>query len=90
MPFAGAIYVYVKRDVCDCEHGVLRDDVPLGKEYEIDLHTIGPGRFHCGGCGKVTPVTVGQVIQYGSWSGWIVMEILEEKKNADAKAMAAN
>jgi hypothetical protein len=90
MPFVTALFVYVKRDVCECGHGVLRDDVPLGKEYWIDRHSIGPGKFHCGGCGKTTPVTMGQVIQHGAWSGWIVMEILEAKENADAKAVAAN
>lgn len=44
--------VPLKRNhICPCGYGVLKDSIPLGTVYELDLSTIQGGfRYVCGGC----------------------------------------
>jgi hypothetical protein len=36
--------------ICPCGHTVLKESIKLGHEYTIDLESIGPGDYYCGGC----------------------------------------
>jgi hypothetical protein len=44
------------KSVCDCGMPVLKDDVPIGKEYVCDLNSVRWARWRCDGCGKVTDI----------------------------------
>ena len=45
--------VALKRlSICPCGHPVLKDEIPLGTEYEIDPAQTDHFTFICGGCGR--------------------------------------
>jgi hypothetical protein len=45
--------VTLKRlSICPCGYGLLRDEIPLGTEYQIDPSIEADCEFTCGGCGR--------------------------------------
>lgn len=78
--------VYKKRDICPCGYGVLRDEIPLGTQYKVDMASIKPGKHVCGGCGSVTDISlvwVKRVWVKGGFllPGWLPLEIFELQAN---------
>lgn len=43
--------IYAHRDVCPCGYGFLRDEIPLGSIYHVDLKRADVLTLICGGCG---------------------------------------
>lgn len=44
------IVTLTKLSICPCGHKVLKDEIPLGTEYNINPDIIIPITFICGGC----------------------------------------
>lgn len=42
--------IHAVRSICPCGESVLKDDVPIGKEYDIDPFRMEKITFICGGC----------------------------------------
>ena len=42
----------IKLSICPCGFPTLNDDVPIDTEYELDLASVSPCEYVCGGCGK--------------------------------------
>lgn len=60
------IKILKRRSVCPfCNYGQIKDDVPLGKQYNIVTESIEQGALICGGCHKVTILTICQVYEGG-------------------------
>lgn len=41
-----------KRNVCDCGMNIVRDEAPIGTEFNADLKSVRWVKFVCHGCGK--------------------------------------
>jgi hypothetical protein len=52
----------LRRYLCACGQPTLRDEVPTGRLYHLDLDTAGSGSMLCGGCGTLIPVTLVYVL----------------------------
>lgn len=44
--------ILTRLSICDCGFPLLKEDIPLGTEYNVHPHTIRKGMTYiCGGCG---------------------------------------
>lgn len=56
-----------KLSLCPCGFPVLKDAIPLGAEYEVEVPRFGLGHsMICGGCGKHFPIEVVWVNERGN------------------------
>lgn len=46
----------VRKSLCPCGHPILREDVPLGTEYQLDMERTNWGTMVCGGCQARRPL----------------------------------
>ena len=52
-PVNSRVRAKLKRlSICACGFPVLKEDIPLGTEYEINPRLLIPCTFICGGCGQ--------------------------------------
>jgi len=74
--------VTIKRlSICSCGFPVLKDDIPLGTEYEIDTTRLASFTFICGGCKqKHDIIGVWAASRNGSEPGWLPRAIFENGK----------
>ena len=74
MANAGLILAtYVRLSICACNFGVLNEDVPLGRTYQVDPLSIIHGGIWCGGCGRKSSCDLIQTDD----GGWLPIGILE-------------
>lgn len=69
---------YLRKSLCSCGYGVLKDSVPLGAEYYIDPKVTSAGQMQCGGCGKTLEVALVKVVSPAP-AGWIPRGIFGEE-----------
>jgi hypothetical protein len=73
--------IFSNRSICQCGYSILKDDIPLGTEYDITPGTEESGTLICGGCGKHTSVTLIQVAKrFRSHGGVLPKEIFSISK----------
>jgi len=69
---------FIKYSICICGFPILGDDVPLGKEYEVDTRDTTPCTVICGGCGKENQVMAIWVFsRAGERPGYLPRDIFE-------------
>jgi hypothetical protein len=66
------------RHVCPCGFGLLKDEIPKGKLYNIGLCDILPVGMPCNGCGLVHHVHSVAVIENGRLVGRLPLELFLE------------
>lgn len=66
-----------RRNVCACNFSFVKEDVPIGKEYTLDLKSVRWAKFQCFGCGKTSEVRVIDVWEQGSKPTWTVLDLLD-------------
>ena len=67
-----------KKSVCPCGHPMMKEGVPLGMVYNIDLKSVRWVRFQCGGCGKTFPMLVADChAGYPVPITWLPVELLD-------------
>jgi hypothetical protein len=65
-----------RRNVCDCGFDFIKKEVPLGREYQVDLKSVRWVKFQCFGCGKITHVRAIDVWdKFGAT--WIILDLLD-------------
>ena len=73
--------VFVRYSICICGFPILRDDVPIGAEYEVDPLNTASCTVKCGGCGKENRVVAVWVFsRAGKRAGYLPLEIFELEK----------
>lgn len=70
---------FVKTSLCICGETILRDEIPLGKRYQV-LSMGEEGKLVCGGCGKETKVTLCAVVDECNNAGVMPLEIFDLDK----------
>jgi hypothetical protein len=69
---------FAKYSICICGFQILGDDVPLGREYEVDPKDTTPCTVKCGGCGKENRTTgIWVFSRAGERPGYMPKEIFE-------------
>src|SRR5260370_36019598 len=48
------VAVYTNKSVCSCGFPILKENVPIGRRYNVVVDTIGDGTLECGGCGATS------------------------------------
>lgn len=73
-----AVLPYITKSICECGHPVMRDEIELGREYEVIIDRR-KATFTCGGCNKTFEVeTVLARQNNGVWRG-LPVGIFEKK-----------
>lgn len=55
----------IRLSFCECGFPCLRDEIPLGYEYEVDFHNVIDAQYVCGGCGSVSQIRAVAVAPVG-------------------------
>ena len=65
-----------RRSICSCGYSLLREEAPIGKEYNVDLKSVRWAKFQCGGCGNVLEIRI-----CDTWDAfgvnWFVLDVLD-------------
>lgn len=62
--------VAVRRGICGCGYSLLRDEIPLGRVYRLDVDVTEPGLCFCPGCNSIHALLL--VLCVGdSVGGWL-------------------
>lgn len=82
----------IRLSICECGFPVLRDDVPVGTEYEVDMDRRSSGKLICGGCKRTIDTTLVFVESntVGRSSGYLPLGIFRETPTAPVKAVKPN
>lgn len=65
-----------RREVCSCGFLFIKEDVPLGKQYQVDVKSVRWGKFQCGGCGKIHEVRLVDCWDSRGVS-WFILDVLD-------------
>ena len=75
----------MRLSVCACGYGLLKDDIPLGTVYEVDLDVEEIATLKCGGCGKIQQVVCSPVrARAGAHGGMLPNVIFTEPSKSDS------
>lgn len=71
-----ALAVLERRNVCSCGFDLIKPEVPIGTEYNVDLKSVRWAKFLCYGCGKTTEIRVMDCWdKFGA--RWIALDLLD-------------
>lgn len=69
------------RDVCGCGASHVKEETPLGSEYQVDLKSVRWVRYQCAGCGRTSELRVVDVYPdnpFAEWRpSWFFLEALD-------------
>jgi hypothetical protein len=71
---------FVKRSLCECGYAVIREEVPLGKVYDLDLSSIEDGGLICGGCHKDIALKIVMAEDGAGYAGFLPLDIFALKE----------
>lgn len=78
---------YKRTSVCPCGFHILRDDVPIGRKYDVIPETVKNALMVCGGCRAILNLKIIFTMPSPTGTaGWIPFDLFElegEQKGAE-------